>query len=218
MARHDLDQILANGKVQRGYLGILPQDVTPAMAKAFNSESGRRAGRRRDGEQSGGKGGLQKGDIVLAINGEAVADANQLRLKVGMLNPNEPRIESAARRRTQQIAVNLGEFPSTEERASIGSEQKESVLDGVTVENLTPEQANQLKLSQATKGVVVDEVSPASRAANAGLQPGDVIQEVNHHAVKSVGEFKQAVSSTSKDSPVLLLVNREGTTMFLCRP
>ena len=77
----------------------------------------------------------------------------------------------------QNVAVQLGEFPSKEERAAIGNEHPESALQGVTVENLTPELAQQLNMPSTTKGVVVGEVSPASRAADAGLQSGDVIQE-----------------------------------------
>jgi serine protease Do len=113
------------------------------------------------------------------------------------------------------VAVQLGDFPSNEERAALGSEHPESALQGVTVENLTPDTAQQLKLPATTKGVVVDEVSPASRAADAGLQSGDVIQEVNHQAVKTVKDFSQAVSASKKDAPVLLLVDRDGSTMFL---
>jgi len=75
--------------------------------------------------------------------------------------------------------------------------------------------AQQLKLPATTKGVVVDGVSPASRAADAGLQSGDVIQEVNHQPVKTVKDFSQAVSASKKDAPVLLLVDRDGSTMFL---
>jgi serine protease Do len=111
--------------------------------------------------------------------------------------------------------VQLREFPNKAERASVSKESQDSALDGVSVENVTPELAQQLKLSPATKGVVVDEVSPASRAADAGLRPGDVIQEANHRSVKSVSDFRIAVSARSKDDAVLLLVNREGSTIFL---
>ena len=116
--------------------------------------------------------------------------------------------------KTQDVAVQLGAFPSKEERASAG-EHPESGLEGVSVSNLTPETAQELKLPDSAKGVVVDEVSPASRAADAGLQSGDVIQEVNHQAVKTVKDFRQAVSASKQDAPVLLLVDRDGTTMFL---
>jgi serine protease Do len=216
MARHDMDEILAHGKVERGYLGILPQDVTPAIAKAFNTTTTGALVGDVTANSPAQKAGLQKGDIIVAINGQPVNDANQLRLKVGMLDPNtKVNMKVLRDGRTQEISVQLGEFPSTEQRASVSGDQKESVLDGVQVETLTPDDAQQLKLSAQTKGVVVDQVSPDSKAADAGLKRGDVIQQVNHKSVASVNDFKQALNAANKDNPVLLLVNREGNTMFL---
>jgi serine protease Do len=217
MARHDMDQILAHGKVDRGYLGILPQDVTPAMAKAFHTQvTGALVGDvTKDSPAS--RAGLQQGDIILAVNGEAINDANQLRLKIGVLNPNS-RVDLKVLRdgKTQQIAVQLGEFPSNEERASLDKKDStEGALEGVSVENISREAAQQLKISPQTKGVVVDQVSPSSSAAEAGLKEGDVIQQVNHRAVTNVSEFTQAVKSATKDNPILLLVNRQGNTLFL---
>jgi serine protease Do len=97
----------------------------------------------------------------------------------------------------------------------LNKEAPDSALEGVSVENITPEMAGELKLPASTKGVVVDEVSPDSRAADAGLRPGDVIQEANHHAVQSVTDFRGALKSKAKDDSVLLLVNRAGNTLFL---
>jgi serine protease Do len=175
--------------------GALVGDVTPASPAA--------------------RGGLEKGDIILGVNGQPVADANQLRLKIGMMSPKETAKLSVLRNgKSLDVSVQLGDFPEKQERASAGSEPRDSVLEGVTVENLTPDTAQQLKLPATTKGVVVGEVSQSSRAAEAGLQQGDVIQEVNHQAVKSVSDFRQAVNA-HKDGPVLLLVNRGGNTLFL---
>ncbi len=219
MARHDMDQILAHGSVERGYLGILPQDVTPAMAKAFHTQvTGALVGQ-VTADSPASRAGLKEGDIILAVNGEAVNDANQLRLKIGLLNPNS-KVDLKVLRdgRTQQIAVQLAEFPSNEQRASLNKESNSSAemaLTGVSVENLTRETAQQLKVGPQTKGVVVDNVSASSPAAEAGLEQGDVIQQVNHQAVTNVSEFTQAVKSASKDNPILLLVNRGGNTMFL---
>jgi serine protease Do len=218
MAHHVMDQIVEHGKVERAYLGILPQDVTPAIAKAFNTSGteGALVGDiTADGPAS--RSDLKKGDIILSINGAPVADANQLRLKIGEMAPDASvNLKVLRNGKTEQVTVKLGEFPSKQERASAGkNEGSDSALEGVTVENVTPEMANELKISPATKGVVVDEVSPSSRAADAGLKPGDVIQEANHQPVKSVGDFRSAVGARAKDDPVLLLVNREGTTIFL---
>jgi serine protease Do len=218
MARHDMDQILAHGKVDRGYLGILPQDVTPAMARAFRTNvTGALVGD-VTANSPASRAGLQQGDIILAVNGETINDANQLRLKIGVMNPNS-KVDLKVLRdgKTMQIAVQLGEFPSNEERASLNTHgpSTEGALEGVSVENITRETAQQLKIPAQTKGVVVDQVSPSSSASEAGLKEGDVIQQVNHRNVSNVSEFTQAVKSATKDNPILLLVNRQGNTMFL---
>jgi serine protease Do len=221
MARHDLDSILAHGKVERGYLGILPQDVTPSMAKALgvHETTGALVGD-VTANSPASKAGLQKGDIILAVNGEAVSDANQLRLKVGTVDPGS-RVTLKVLRdgRTQDMAVTLGDFPN-EEHASLNKggnsgEESNAGLDGVQVDNLTADVAQQLQLTPSTKGVIVENVSQDSKAADAGLQRGDVIQQVNHKAVTNLSDFKQAMSTANKSNPVLLLVNRGGTTLFI---
>jgi serine protease Do len=217
MARHDMDQILAHGKVEHGYLGILPQDVTPALAKAFNTKNtdGALVGEVTAGSPAA-HAGLKQGDIIIEVNGEPVGDANQLRSKVGMMNPNTTATLKVLRDgKVENVAVTLGEFPSKEERASGGDKNSEQGLQGVSVENLSAEVANELRLPAGTKGVVVDKVDPASRAAEAGLQRGDVIQQVNHKAVSNVKEYGQAVTASNQNEPVLLLVDRNGSTMFL---
>ncbi len=89
MARHDLDEILAHGKVEHGYLGILPQDVTPALAKAFSSNetNGALVGEITPNSPAA-RSSLKQGDIIVAVNGQPIADANQLRSKIGMMDPN----------------------------------------------------------------------------------------------------------------------------------
>jgi serine protease Do len=217
MARHDMDEILAHGKVEHGYLGILPQDVTPALAKSFNSsENGGALVGEITPDSPAAHSDLKQGDIIVAVNGQPIADASQLRSRIGMMNPNVAVTLKVSRNgKMQDVAVKLGDFPSKEERASVEKGNSDSSLQGVTVENLTPEATQELKLPATTKGVVVDQVNPSSRAADAGLQPGDVIQEVNRQPVTSVKDYNQAVYASKKDDPVLLLVDRDGDTMFL---
>jgi serine protease Do len=153
------------------------------------------------------------------MNGQTISSADQLRTKIGTMDPNA-KVDLKVMRdgRTMDVAAMLGEYPSTEEHASNvrpASGASESALEGVTVENVTPEIAQQLKLSPATKGVVVDNVSPSSNAAEAGLQQGDVILEVNHKPVVTTQDFHRAMSSVEKDNPVLLLVNRGGNTAYV---
>jgi serine protease Do len=217
MARHDMDEILAHGKVEHGYLGILPQDVTPALSKAFHMSD-------TDGALVGevtpnspaAHGGLKQGDIIVAVNGQPILDAGQLRSRIGVMNPNTAVTLKVLRDgKTEQIPVTLGEFPSNEQQASVEQGSSTGGLQGVSVENLTPDTAQQLKLPAATKGVVVDQVNPGSRAAEADLHRGDVIEQVNHQPVTNVKEYTQAVAASPKDQPVLLLVNRNGSTIFL---
>ena len=83
------------------------------------------------------------------------------------------------------------------------------------MDNLTADVAQQLQLTPSTKGVIVESVSQDSKAADAGLQRGDVIQQVNHKTVTNLSDFRQAMSNANKSNPVLLLVNRGGTTLFI---
>jgi serine protease Do len=220
IAKHDMDSILAHGKVDRGYLGVHIEDVTPNLARAFHTTAG---GALIGDITAGGpaaNAGLKKGDIVTELNGQAISDAGQLRQRIGTMDPNTKVAMKVMRDgKPMDVTVTLGEFPSEGERASTalpsGNSSESAAIQGVTVESLTPEIAQQLKLPASTKGVVVDKVNPSSDAAEAGLQQGDVIQEVNHQAVTTAQEFHRAMSSVQKDTPVLLLVNRGGNTAYV---
>lgn len=220
MARHDMAEIVAHGKVERAYLGILPQDVTPTLAAAFHAKvEGALVGDVTPGSPAAAA-NLHKGDIILAINGQTLADANQLRLKVGDLPIGSTAKLSVLRDgKPMTVDVKLASFPDKEEKASLDNQARPGNSDapvlGVSIENLTPDTARQLKLPTSASGVVIGEVNPEGRAAEAGLRPGDVIEEVNHQAVKNVQDFKQALAKSQKDDAILLLVQREGNTIYL---
>ncbi len=218
LARHDMDQILKYGKVETGYLGILPQNVTPEMAKALGvSEATGALVGDVTADSPASRAGLQKGDIILDVNSQPIDNANQLRLKIGMLAPGTNISMKVLRdNKTMELNAQLANVPSTEEQASNATPgQHESTLDGVQLSTLTPDVAQQLQLGSGVKGVVVESVAEGSAAADAGLTRGDVIQQVNHHPVANMSEFRQAMNSTTKNNPVLLLVNRQGTTLFI---
>jgi serine protease Do len=114
---------------------------------------------------------------------------------------------------SSDVSVKLGELPADKEQAKAEEGTSEKALDGVTVENLDAQTAHQLGLSPATAGVVVTDIDPSSALASAGLRRGDVIQEVNHQPVKNVAQFEEAVHKAGGNP--LLLVNRQGSTLFL---
>ena len=215
MARNVMEQLVKTGKVTRAYLGIVPQDVTPAIAKAFGEKDARGA---LVGDVSANspasKSGIEKGDIILDVNGKPVADSNELRMTISMMQPDaNVNLRISRNGAEREVAVQLGELPTTTASAKQNGEKESSALSGVSVENLDAQSAEELKLPANAQGVVVTNVSPSSEAAEAGLRQGDVIQEVNHKAVKNTSDFERAVGSSKADT--LLLVNRNGNTMYL---
>ena len=216
MAKNVMDQILTHGKVVRGYMGVYIQDVDPKIAKAFGLQQ---AGGALVGDVSpdtpAARAGLKKGDVILKLNGEPVDSRNQLTLRVSQTPPGTPiKLTVWHDGKVQDMSLKLGELPEKSAKSEGEEAAGNSALEGVDVQELTPEIAQQLNLSVGTHGVVVTSVDPSSPAATTGLNRGDVIQEVNHKPVHSVDEYNQAIASSGKQ-PVLLLVNHGGRTAFI---
>jgi serine protease Do len=216
MARQVMDQILKHGKVSRGYLGAWIQPVTPQIAKAFglSQPQGALLG---DVDPTGpaGKSGLQRGDIILAINGQPISDSREFRLKVAMTKPGTPiKLKVYHKGAEHEVSVVLGELPTKPEASQNETGEPSTALQGLSVDTLTPNIARQLDLPADTFGVVITGVAQGSTAEEAGLRRGDVVQEVNHKPVHTVRDFKNDVSQLGKQS-VLLLINRGGNTLYV---
>jgi serine protease Do len=215
LARNIMDQIVSNGKVTRAYMGAYIQGVSPELAKAFGEAAPRGAliGDVEPGSPAQ-KSGLEKGDIVVVLDGKPIIDSNQLRMSISMMAPGITANLKVWRNGSERdIAVKLGELQAENERASAAPENPQGALEGVTVENVTDQTAQQLGLPDRTKGVVVTDINPSSPVADSGLQRGDVIQEVNHQSVTDVTDFERAMQRAGKNP--LLLVNRQGHTLFI---
>ncbi len=215
--RDVMNQILDHGKVTRGYLGIVVQPITPAMAKALGQSEPKGV---LVGDVSP-KGpaqasGLERGDIILDLNGKAINDSNELRNTIAMMQPGETvKLKISRNGSARDINVKLGELPGAKEEAqNEHDDASKDALEGVSVENLDAETAKELGLPASTKGVVVTDIDPSSPKADSGLRKGDVIQEVNHQPVHNVAEFERALHKAGKEE-ALLLVNRGGTTLFI---
>jgi len=215
LARTVLEEILKNGKVTRAYMGIFPQDVTPAIAKAFGEKDLRGVLVGDISPNSPAQAaGLQRGDIILEVNGKPMTDSNQLRMTISMMQPgSEARLKVVHDGNQRELAIKLNELPTeqAENNNETGDQQKASA--GVEVANLTPEISQQLNLPPTTNGVVVKSVSASGPLADSGLRKGDVVQEVNHQSVKNVTDFYNAMHKDAKNP--LLLVNRGGRTLFI---
>ena len=216
LAHQVLDQILTNGKVVRAYMGILPQDMTPDMAKAFGQKEARGVVVGDVTPNSPAQeGGIQRGDILLDVDGKPISDSNQLRMSISMMQPGTNiKVKVLRNGSERELSLKLAEMPTESAKVeSDGGDDSTKALQGVEVANLTPRTAERLGLPASTSGVVVANIDPASKIADSGLRKGDVIQEVNHQAVKNVSEFQSAVKNAGSDP--LLLVNRQGRTLFI---
>jgi serine protease Do len=216
MAKYVMDQILKHGQVVRGYIGVGIQEVTPDLAKAFNvpPEKGALVGN-VEPNSPGAKAGLQRGDVIDEINGQPVNGPNELRLKVASMAPGTT-VHLKVNRSGQEhdVTLTLGELPSGKTAGNGPGAAENSPMRGVQVDELTDDIRQQLGLNSDVKGVVVTEVPDGSPASDAGLQRGDVIEQVNRHPVNSVSEYHRLVEEAGKQA-IVLLINRGGNTTFL---
>jgi serine protease Do len=219
MARNVMEQLVKNGKVRRGQLGVSVRRIDSDMAASLGmtETKGVIVNSVRPGSAAE-KAGIHQGDVITAIDGAAVSDSNAFRNRVASSGPGtEVTLTILRDNREQKIRATLGEFTETAQSSEQGdngpNEQGGGKL-GLSVEPLTPEIASQLNLRPGTQGVVVDSVDPAGPAVEAGIQRGDVIQEVNRQAIRSAGDLRAAIEKNGS-KPALVLINRRGETIYL---
>jgi serine protease Do len=214
MARNVMDQLKAHGRVVRGWLGVEIQEVTPDLAQSFGlpkPEGALVASADKDGPA--GKSGIERGDIVLSFNGHPVDDEHELPALVAAtpINQKVP-VEVVRNGKHMTLSVTIGE--RKEPQVASAKAETPGGNWGMQVGDITPEVAQQFHLEN-TKGVVIQKVAPDSPSADAGLQPGDVVLEINHDKVATVSDFVGKAKDAQKDKkPALLLVQRGGATLY----
>jgi len=218
-----LPQLQKTGRVVRGFLGVQPQPITQDMVDNLGLKSTQ--GALIADVVKGGpadKSGVKPGDVVVALNGKPVSDNNQLTRDVGAIPPGQNvKLDVVHDGKTRQVDVKLAERPDEIEQSSRGggksgdTEKSGGDLLGLRVQDLTPEMAQRARVDPGTKGVVVTGVAPDSPASQAGVDPGDVILEVNRQPVGSVADYKKAVSKLKKGETALVRVRSGAAVQYV---
>jgi serine protease Do len=211
MAKEIVPQLEEKGHVTRGWLGVYIQEVTPALAKSFDlkEKKGALVAQVSPGSPAE-KAGIEQGDIILEFDGKEVADSKDLpRIVASTPVGKAVAIKVLRNGKVLERQMKVGEM---EEKVEVVKAPSHKSL-GITVQNLTPEIAKGLGLEKDT-GIVVSRVEPGSPAANAGIQTGDVIREVNRKPVKDVEDFVQKVEKAKVQDNVLLLLQRGQNSLF----
>jgi len=218
LARHVMERLISGGKITHGYLGINLQDINTDLAKQFGLP-----------DQNGAlvddvlvntpaeKAGIKSGDIIIEFNGMPVTDANSLLLGVSESEPGTTvKIKLIRDNSPQTVTVKLGDRPvelAENDKDQTGSKpdtSKMDALDGVTVDDLNPDVRQQLRIPDNVQGAIVTDVAADSNSAEAGLQKGDVIQEINRQPVASADEAVKVCNAAKGDEILLKIWRRTG--------
>ena len=218
LVNHVAEEIIKYGKVSWGYLGVFPQEITKDIGDALNVDpkSGILVGSViEDGPAA--KAGVKTGDIILALDGDKVGNVDQFRLKVAQTGVGKE-VTLALRRGDDRktVTVKLAERPTEVARAGEPSRPKQDRL-GLRVDDVKGAEGRQVAPSDVERGAVVVTVDEGSPAGEAGLAPGDVIQEVNGEQVSNLNNYNELVNKAlgRKDKPVLFLVKRDTVNRFV---
>ena len=216
LARDVMESLVKDGKVTRGYLGVMIQDVNPALAKKFGLEEPKGAlvgDVTPDGPAA--KAGLESGDVLTALNGKEVQDSRHLKLAVAKVHPGESvSVKLLRDGKVKTIKVKVGELPGEKTVAKASPAEDEGTLNGVGVSDLDGKTRKQFNIPGSVEGAVVNQVVPDSAAAEAGLKPGDVILEINRNEVKDAGDAVRLTEKAS-DKSTLLKVWSKGGSRYL---
>jgi len=220
MARAVMESLIKTGKVVRGWLGVSIQEVTPELAKQFGLAEAK--GALVSDVLSGTpaeRAGLKRGDVIVKVDGAPVDSPGHLRNRVAETAVGQKITLSIIREgKEKEVTVAIGEQPKNLSNRG-GAEEEEgkpsAALDGIEVKNLTSQIRQELNLPEEVAGVVVDRVESGSDAEAAGLQRGDVIMEIDRKPVRNIRDYERALSQHKGKEGLLLLVNRQGGTLFI---
>jgi serine protease Do len=216
MARQIYTELLAKGKVTRGWLGVSIQPLTPELGKSFGAKDTKGvlvSDVMKDGPAE--KAGFRSGDLILEFDGKKMEGPADLQRAVGFTSPgNSVKVKVWRDQAERTLEVKIGEMPDDREAAARPDGGRGSSLLGLDVRPLTPELARRLNLP-FSEGAVVAQVADGSPAAEAGIQQGDVIREINRQRIRSVSDFERLTKDVKDGDRLTVLLQRGPSSLYV---
>ena len=216
LAKSVVSQLASTGRVERGWLGVSIQEMTPTLAKGLGLEAGKGALVAQVTESSpAARAGVRQGDVIVELDGHAVTRTEDLpRLVADLPAGRQVPIKVLREGKTLTLSATIAKLEDRDTDVVAAKADDKGAL-GVTVAPITPEVAQALSLPAGTKGVLIRDVRNGSPAAEAGLQAGDVIVQADRRPITSVEDLREAVDKRAKDKPLMLLVRRDGNDRYV---
>lgn len=206
-----VDQLKKNGRVQRGWLGVVMQDVDKALAESL--ELGKPQGALINAVEPDGPAddaGIVPGDVIVRFNGQPIIDSGDLPHVVGAIAPGK-KVKVEVYREGKRKTINVKVGALDRDGAKVADRSNGADRLGLAVEKLADQERQQLRLRG---GIVVVEVSPESAAANAGLRGGDIIVQLGYSRIDDLDEYQQVIAELPKDTPIAIRFYRQGRAIF----
>ena len=212
-----VDTLIRDGKVSHGYIGIGITDVTPENSKFFDvTDASGAVVTQVEADSPAAKGGLKVGDVIVQLDGQKVADAGKLQVEVGQKRPGTAiKLQVVRDGKEVNVPVTLEAMGARDkEGPETGEADHGKAHWGLGLGDLTPEMRDQMQAPRDIHGAMIERVQPGSSADNAGLQRGDVIEQVNRKDVQDASEVQKALTGVPKGQDALLLVWSNGGSSF----
>ena len=216
MAKFVIEHLKVHGRVIRGWLGIMIQDITPEISEALgiNRDKGGLVSEVKEGSPAG-KSGLRRGDVIVSVEGEKIPDAATLTRKLALTKPGVDTKFVVLRDGKEKVfTIKLVEHPENKKITESVDKLKTEEELGIKVSEITQQLRNRFKI-KASGGVIIVNVAPGSLASESGLRAGDVILEVNGDSVDGLDEYQEVLEKHGSGETLLFLIERGGRTIYL---
>lgn len=216
MASMVVEQLKTHGRVVRAWLGVMIQDVTPEISEALGID--RREGGLISEVKEGSPAataGVRRGDVVVSVNGEKIADAAALARKLALLEPGVPTEFVVLRDGGEKTySIRLVEHPDNQKSGEAEARRDVERGLGIEVSDITQTIRNRLGVKRS-EGVVVVSVAPGSVASEKGIRVGDLVLEINGNPVRGLSDYKRILAESGERKTLLFLIERKGRTFYM---